>query len=122
MKLGDTVRVRKDAFPNDEMKHVMYAGWYGVITAVGVGRAYVDSDEFTRRTGQLQAVSFMAWFNVTELELLVHHLECCPGAEEGNGLCVYCRNTINGGLEVSLLKALEETPCNVCGNTGYYRY
>lgn len=75
MKVGVIVRVRQDAFPGDEMAHVMYAGWYGVITRVQttgeyIDRVFVDSDEFTRRTGQLQAVSFRQWFSTDELDLI----------------------------------------------------
>jgi hypothetical protein len=75
MKVGVIVCVRQDAFPGDEMAHVMYAGWYGVIMRIEddgryINRVFVDSDEYTRRTGQLQAVSFRAWFTADELDLL----------------------------------------------------
>ncbi len=66
--IKDMVRVKRGAFPDDEQKHVMYAGWYGVVKRRVGALCLVDSDEFTHRTNYLQGVSFKAWIPEEYLE------------------------------------------------------
>lgn len=67
LKCGSMIRVRPIGDPERDL---MYHGWFAVILRVVGGKALVDSDEYTRRTGEIQAVSFARWFPLGELELI----------------------------------------------------
>jgi hypothetical protein len=64
IEIGDIVEVKATGHAEQDL---MYRGWRGVIVAKEGEHLMVDSDAFVRRTGQMQAVSFRAWFPATGL-------------------------------------------------------
>lgn len=55
-----------------------------------------------------------------------HHVECClvDDGPTGDNLCRACLDTLISGAEAekALASVLSETPCSICGKTGYYAY
>lgn len=72
MKEGTLVRVRiwDDGSEEAAKRHLMYGGWFGMVIRVNPfnGHLFVASNEYTRQTGKIQAVSFKEWFVPNELE------------------------------------------------------
>lgn len=66
MKAGAMVRVKKPLA--DPRQDLMYGGFYALIMKREGIMAFIDSDEWCRATGRLQAVSFTGWFSVSDLE------------------------------------------------------
>lgn len=64
---GSVVRIKETG--NAE-RDLMYRGWCGIVERIEGGKAWVDSDAYTRRTGKLQAVSFRGWFPLDHIELV----------------------------------------------------
>lgn len=65
IEIGDNVAVMQTF---DAGKDLMYAGWRAVVREINGTRAFIDSDDYWRRTGRAQAVSFRGWFPLSGLQ------------------------------------------------------
>lgn len=68
MKIGTMVKIKDLSNANDRL---LYSGFRGVVTMrdeLVPTFVLVDADEYVRRTGRRQAVSFSLWFMESDLE------------------------------------------------------
>ena len=69
----------------DAQKDVMYRGWHAIVCTIRNGRAYIDSDQYVRYTGNMQAVSFRNWFPISGLKRIAAPPQSSATATPGEG-------------------------------------